>query len=230
MQEQIKAKERSDTYLEANIGQKAMDAETEETDLNTPDFSVDFQALQEMNPDIIGWIYIPGTQVNYPILQHPVEDSYYLSHTPENKSSKLGAIYMHHDTDPGFGDMHTILFGHNMKSGQMFGDLSNYADKEFAEKYPDVWILLPEEELHCIVYSAYICPIDDLTYTIGYMPGEESYAAFIRHTLTSSCISGKKSLTDMDQVITLSTCTDSGNAGKRFVVNCFIDEKSLKNN
>lgn len=220
-QEKIENKRLINQYLEKADTDQTLDNDEGE-EKSAIKFSVNFDELQSMNPDIIGWIWIPGTQVNYPILQHPSEDSYYLSHTPEKKSNKLGSIYMHHDADMHFSDTHTILFGHNMKSGQMFGDLSNYADKEFAEKYPDVWILLPEEELHCIVYSAYICPIDDLTYTVGYMPGEENYEKFIQHTIDQSCIAVDKSPSELSQVITLSTCTESGNAEKRFVVNCFI--------
>lgn len=189
---------------------------------------VDFKGLQTVNPDIIGWIYIPGTQVDDPILQHPAEDDYYLSHSPEKKRNKLGAVYMHHDTDAGFGDAHTILFGHNMKSGQMFGELSKFEDKDFAEKYPDVWIFLPEEDLHCAVYSTYSCSIDDLTYTVGYETDQKNYKEFIYHTLDRSCIPAEEIPTEMDQIVTLSTCTDSGDAEKRFVVNCRIIERSKK--
>ena len=185
---------------------------------------VDFEALRAINPDIIGWIYIPGTQVNDPILKHQEEDAYYLTHTPEKRESKLGSIYMHHDAAADFTDAHTILFGHNMKSGQRFGELSGYADEDFAKAYPDVWILLPGETLHCTVYSAYACPVDDLTYTVGYKTGERAYRDFIRHTAEASCIRVKDFPSDRDRIITLSTCTDSGDKGRRFVVNCFAAE------
>lgn len=183
---------------------------------------VDFTSLKEINPDIIGWIYISGTKVNYPILRHSKSDDYYLSHTPEKKLNKLGSIYMHHDSDSGFLDAHTILYGHNMRSGQMFGELSNYRDSKFAEAHSDIWICLPEETLHCTVYSAYVCGVEDLTYTIGYALGGKRYGDFIRHTVEKSCFDIGKCPTDRERVITLSTCTDSGDVGKRFVVNCFV--------
>jgi len=189
-----------------------------------PEIEVDFARLKAINPDIIGWIYIPGTQVNDPILQHREEDAYYLTHTPEKRESRLGSIYMHHDAKADFTDAHTILFGHNMRSGQRFGELSGYADEDFAKAYPDVWILLPGETLHCTVYSAYACPVDDLTYTVGYETGERAYRDFIRHTAEASCIRVKKFPSDRDRIITLSTCTNSGDKGRRFVVNCFAAE------
>lgn len=212
IEERLAGEKLSGTYLEA-----------EETPRKA-----DFKGLQTVNPDIIGWICIPGTQVDDPILQHPAEDDYYLFHSPERKKNKLGAVYMHHDTDAGFGDAHTILFGHNMKSGQMFGELSRFEDKNFAEKYPDVWIFLPEEELHCVVYSAYSCSVDDLTYTVGYETDQKSYKEFIDHTLAQSRNPAAEIPTERDQIVTLSTCTDSGDAEKRFVVNCRIAERNRK--
>lgn len=190
-----------------------------------PEIEVDFDRLKAVNPDIIGWILIPGTQVNDPVLKHPEEDAYYLTHTPEKKESKLGSIYMHHDAAADFTDAHTILFGHNMRSGQRFGELSEYADREFAEENPDVWIFLPGETLRCTVYSAYACPVEDLTYTIGYQTGEEAYRDLLCHTVKSSRIRMEDLPSGMDRIITLSTCTDSGDKGRRFVVNCFAAEK-----
>ena len=197
----------------------------QESSLSGVPLTVDFEALKAVNPDIIGWILIPGTQVNDPILKHQEEDAYYLTHTPEKKESKLGSIYMHHDAAADFTDAHTILFGHNMRSGQRFGELSEYADREFAEENPDVWIFLPGETLRCTVYSAYACPVDDLTYTIGYQTGEEAYRDLLCHTVKSSQIRMEDLPSGMDRIITLSTCTDSGDKGRRFVVNCFAAEK-----
>lgn len=184
---------------------------------------IDFSGLEKVNPHIIGWIFIPETQINYPILQHPTEDAYYLTHTPEKKLNKLGSIYMHHDADEGFEDAHTILFGHNMRSGQMFGELSEYRDKAFAKEHP-VFICIPGKIMRCRVYSVYDCSVDDLTYTAGYEPGGEYYETFIRHTLERSWINTEEYPSGEDCVITLSTCTDRGEEGRRFAVNCFVTE------
>lgn len=216
------------TYVEAE-DPGLLHPDSSESDSGTGAvLKVDFEGLRTVNPDIIGWIYIPGTQVNYPIMQHPTEDDYYLFHTPEKKKNRLGAVYLHHDADSEFKDIHMILFGHNMKSGQMFGELSNYADADFAETYSDVWIFLPGKDLYCIVYTAYVCSVEDLTYTVGYESGQENYEEFICHTLDRSCISTKRKPSNTDQIVTLSTCTDSGNAEKRFVVNCIVAEKTEK--
>lgn len=222
IQERLAAEKFSEAYLKKE-DEKRKTSDSQKTVLwPTAIQEVDFEGLQAVNPDIIGWLYIPGTQVNDPILQHPEKDDYYLFHTPEKKPNKLGAIYMHHDADADFQDMHTILFGHNMKSGQRFGELSMYGNREFAAAHPDVWIFLPDEKLHGVVYSAYSCPADDLTYTVGYAAGQKSYKEFIRHTLDGSCIYPKETPEDTDRIFTLSTCTDSGNAEERFVVNCRI--------
>lgn len=217
IQERMASEKRSETYLD-----------TETVSASQTAGEVDFEGLQALNPDIVGWISIPGTQVNAPILRHPEQDDYYLSHNPEKQPNKLGSIYMHHDSDAGFSDAHTILFGHNMKSGQMFGELSKYKDEKFAVQYPDVWIFLPGEDIHCLVYSAYSCPVDDVTYTIGYETNQESYQEFMAHTREQSCIVIKENPTAQNPVVTLSTCTDGGDAKRRFVVNCWVKERSKK--
>ncbi len=190
--------------------------------------TVDFEALKAMNPDIVGWIRIPGTRISYPILQHPSKDAYYLTHDPEKKEDKLGAIYLHHDADAGFRDAHTIVFGHNMKSGQMFGDLHLYEEEDFFRTHPEVDICLPDGTLHGTVYSAYVCGTDDLTYTTGYRRGGERYQGFIRHTVESSLFQAEEAPSDRDRIVTLSTCAKGGSAEKRFVVNCMIKEGKEK--
>lgn len=181
--------------------------------------SADFEGLKTENPDIIGWICIPGTQVNEPILRHPREDAYYLTHGAQGEESRLGSIYLHCDAE--LSDAHVILFGHNIKSGRKFGVLTDYAEEAFAEAHPDVWIQSPEGTLRCAVYSAYACPVDDLTYTAGYVAESAQFEEWIRHTMEQSVIHTGRQPSGKDRVITLSTCTDSGDAGMRFVVHCF---------
>ncbi len=186
------------------------------------DLDVDFAALRSMNPDIVGWIRIPGTQIDYPILKHPSEDAYYLTHSPEKKQSRLGSIYLHHDADKSFMDAHTILFGHNMRSGQMFGELSSYQEETFARAHPDIWIYLPEKTLHASVYSAYVCQQDDLAYTVGYRQDGHNIQDLIRHTAEHSQIHIGRIPSEKDSILTLSTCVSAKKADQRFIVNSFI--------
>ena len=83
---------------------------------------VDFAALREINPDIVAWIYIEGTKVNYPIVQGE-DNSYYLKHLFSGEWNGSGCIFLDFRNDASFADRHSIIYGHHMKNGTMFTDL-----------------------------------------------------------------------------------------------------------
>ena len=114
---------------------------------------IDFGGLKDVNPDIVGWIYVPGTQIDYPFLKNPY-DIFYLTHDYTGADSVLGSIFMLSAADPSFEAGHTVLYGHNMVDGQMFGTLSVYADKGARDAQPYLYIYQPEQVLRCTVYSA----------------------------------------------------------------------------
>lgn len=218
----IRAKREADAIAEKFILDG--DGLRSEIDITPLGMKIDFEGLKGINPDIIGWIYIPGTQVNYPILQHPSDDSYYLHHTPEGNENILGSVYTYASFSKDFTDPHMILFGHNMSSGQMFGELSNYTDRGFYGEYPYVYIYLPGKSMKCIIYSAYACSVGDATFTKGYGFNTAEFADFIRHTKDMSCWDSGITPTSVDSIITLSTCTDAGYASERFIVNCMVSK------
>ena len=78
------------------------------------DFTIDWKALKEKNPEVVGWILIPDTDISYPIVQGS-DNSYYLNHTFEKKENYAGAIFMDAGADASFQDRNTIIYGHNVK-------------------------------------------------------------------------------------------------------------------
>lgn len=121
---------------------------------------IDFAALQEINPDIYAWLKIEDSKIDYPIVQHPAEDEYYLVHNSDGGPDLNGAIFTqvtYNEKD--FTDPVTILYGHNMASGAMFGTLrQSYTDQEFFDGHKAITIYTPDEELDyqvfaCIPYS-----------------------------------------------------------------------------
>ncbi len=81
--------------------------------------------LQAQNSDTVGWIQIPGTQISYPLM-HTSDDSYYLNHTFSKKLNSAGSIFVETLNNGDFSDLHTIIYGHNMKNGSMFAGLKEY--------------------------------------------------------------------------------------------------------
>jgi len=117
---------------------------------------VDFDMLRKLNPDIYAWIDIPGTGISYPVVQSATDDSFYLDHDSDKNASANGAIFSEHVyNDTTFDDKVTVLYGHNMKSGAMFGDLQPiYRKSDNLEVYNEIVIYLPHKELHFEIFAA----------------------------------------------------------------------------
>lgn len=111
--------------------------------------TVDFEALAKVNPDVKAWIYIKGTGINYPIVQ-AADNTTYLHRTFEGKDSFIGAIFLDAGCEPDFSSENSIVYGHNLKNGQMFGMLKKHYDTEYNpdadyKKHQKIWIITPEE-------------------------------------------------------------------------------------
>ena len=96
--------------------QEPVQAVPEEPEAEPVDIPIDFAGLQEMNPEIYAWIRIPGTEVDYPIVQRPEDDAYYLDHTIEGAEGLPGSIYTESLNKKDFTDKNTVIYGHNMKN------------------------------------------------------------------------------------------------------------------
>ncbi|MFQ7289608.1 MAG: class B sortase [Lacrimispora saccharolytica] len=200
------------------------ESDTEDPKGNSPMYrNLDFEGLQQINPEIVGWIYVPGTQIDYPICCGSDND-YYLTHSFRRSRNALGAIFVPAETSEDLTDAHTIVYGHNMRSGKMFGELSNYADQGFRDRYPYVYIYTPDHSYTCTVYAAYRTRYDSAVYTIGYETGTEVFREWIHDTVGNAAYDCGIAPTGQEQIFTLSTCVDSGSAKDRLVVQCVVTD------
>ena len=190
------------------------DEEGDGSDVAAPMTRIDLASLQGINSDAVGWIEIPDTSVSYPLV-HTTDNTYYLTHTFDNKTNRSGSIFVEASNAADFSDLHTIIYGHNMKNGSMFAGLKNYSDQSYAEAHPYIYVDLADGS-HCYeIFSAHEADATDITYTIGYR-ANDTYASFLDSLKTASLYDTGVEVTKDDSVISLSTCTKSGE--KRFVV------------
>ena len=176
---------------------------------------VAFAELKEINSNIIGWIQIPGTKISYPVMQGS-DDAYYLNHTFRDKVNSAGSIFMETLNAADFTDYHTIIYGHNMKNGSMFGGLSAYQSPTYLVSHPCIYIDVEGGLLQYEIFSCYETTADSDSYTIGFAP-DEVYAEYLDLIKGRSLYDTGVSVSIEDQVLTLSTCTRSGKEN-RFVV------------
>ena len=169
---------------------------------------VDFAELKALNEDIIGWIEVPDTPISYPIVQGE-DDVYYLTHTFNNTENSAGSIFMETLNSADFSDVHTILYGHNMKNGSMFGTLMEYESPSYLVAHPLIFIDTEEGSHAYKIFSCYRVDADSDSYTIGFK-ADEMYVNFLTKLKERSAYDTGVEVTMDDKIITLSTCTNTG--------------------
>lgn len=142
-------------YLECNSNNEDIDDLVDEVFIknsNKEENKIDWNNLKSINEDIIGWIEIEGTDINYPILKDN-DNLYYLKHNYLKKYNSNGSIFTL-DINP-FIDCETLLYGHNMKNGTMFSILGKYLDKDFLFSHQKIKIYTPNKNYEGVIFSVY---------------------------------------------------------------------------
>ncbi len=192
--------------------------------------SVDFKELMEINPDIYAWIYIPNTNVDYPVAQsgNDNDDSFYLSHNVYKNYQFSGTIYTEKKNSRDFTDPVTVLYGHNMLNGSMFASLHNFSDKEFFDNNNTMFIFTKDKVLTYLIYSAY--QYDDRHILNSFdMSDSTNLRLYLDTTLTQRpyyCnIREGIELTTDDHIVTLSTCMPGGGNVRYLVQGVLVNEQ-----
>lgn len=175
---------------------------------------INLEALRETNPAVVGWIFIPDSKINYPIVQGE-DNQHYLKHTWDQKQSASGAIFMESTNSPDFSDFRTIIYGHNMSNSTMFSSLSRYDTEKNWKKYPYVYLVTDEGVLRYEIYSSYKAAVESGTYALE-LEDARYRAAFIKLTVEEARYDTGITPAVTDRLLTLSTCI--GDAYARRVV------------
>lgn len=183
-----------------------------------PGFSVDWQALSRVNPDVVGWIWIPDTGVNYPVLLGD-DNAQYLYSTLEGEYARFGSIFADYRTDSPFLDKNTVVYGHNGGYGVKFGCLTDYLDPGFFDDHRTLFILTPEGNIEYRVYSAYVTKSTGNPYTLSF-DSDTAFESFLDRTVADSAVPSELLPGADDKILTLSTCTNNAR-DERFVVHAF---------
>lgn len=175
----------------------------------------DIAALREVNPDVVGWIHIPGGDISYPLLQGEDND-YYLHHTWEKKWNSGGSIFLDCRSARNFGDFHTLIYGHRMRNDTMFAPLRRYAEQTWWEAHPYIYIVDEEQVRRYEIFAAWEPDVTSPVYDPD-LTGGEARREMIAQCLTASVIGTGVVPDPEDHLLTLSTCTGQGHA-TRWVV------------
>ena len=166
---------------------------------------VDFEELRSISPNVAGWLYCPDTPINYPVMQGQ-NNHYYLKHLMNGQSNSAGSLFMDYRNSADLSDWNSIIYGHNMKNGTMFGCLAQYKDQAYFEEHSRMFLLTPEQNYVIELMAGFVTRADAELYS-AFRADAAKRERFIQNWLEeSSFVSGVSPLPE-DRLITLSTCS-----------------------
>ena len=210
---------------DADSGQTENETSDEPKEL--PDILPEYQEIYAENEDLVGWLQIDGTVINYPVLQSDSEEDsqFYLTHSFAKKKDKNGSLFMDCRNDFVDRDTNIIIYGHNMKSGAMFGTLKKYLEQDYLEKHAKIRFDTIYERGTYEVIGAFLSEVsyqDEYTfryYNFLNANNESEFQAFCVNVMQLSA--SKKGVLDAkygDQLLTLSTCSSYTEEGRMFII------------
>ena len=181
------------------------------------------QTLKKENSDIVGWLEIENTSINYPVLQG-TDNEYYMTHNYKKEKSKNGSIFLNYKYDWNIASNNLLIYGHNLNNGTMFQELLKYSDKSFYINHPIIRFTTDKEDAEFEIISVFKSRVyynteqNVFRYYFFINPNsEEEYNNFVQNAKNSSMYNIDSTATYGDQLITLSTCAYHVKDG-RFVV------------
>lgn len=197
--------------------------EPQETEPETEAYisPIDFEALAEVNPDVVGWIKIPDTNVDYPIVQTDNNDTY-LHTSFEGEESVAGAVYLDFESDKDMMGFNNILYGHNMKNGSMFKDIVKYKEQSYFDEHKYFEIYTPERTIHLKAISCYYAKAEPIVRKTRFKT-RESYEAFIKEMI-KPCAWYEMPEFPIDSLYTLVTCSYEVNDARTILYAVEVDE------
>ena len=202
----------------AEYTQLAQENVTEDTATGRP--VVDFAALQAQNAEITGWIQIPGTPVNYPVVQH-ADNDYYLNHSFLDRYDEFGAVFMDYRSASDLSGRNTVIYGHHLKNGEMFAKVADYSDQDEFNTLSNIYYVSSDAQVHTlvplctIVVSGY--DVDVLQFDFATQADFEAYVQSLIDR--SSARSSTATASGVQRIYMLSTCS-YGSDNERTILVC----------
>lgn len=191
-----------------------------------PELEIDYEELEKINGEFIGWLYLPVLEISYPMVQG-ADNEYYLTHTFEKTQNKSGAIFMDSSADVDMTDFNTFVYGHNMRNLSMFGKLKEFIrDEKLCDENPFLYIYTEDTIYKYQIVSYYVTLDGSSTY---FLPGtQEDYDRYRSMILQNTPYKSAWEQPQEGPILTLSTCYGSTGSDERFVVHgILVDTKNV---
>lgn len=180
--------------------------------------SVDLLALQSRYPDVKAWITIPGTGIDYPVLQSREEEpEFYLKYDYRKEYDVNGSLFFQYDCNLKESE-NLVIYGHNMNSGAMFGNLDYYTNAAYCKEHPDILLLTPEGTITYEIVSVTKADTTMMPFTQVSFPGHDGILSYVDQAKRIELFDTGVSYEYYEQVLTLVTCSYEWNEARTVVV------------
>ncbi|MCL2373255.1 MAG: class B sortase [Defluviitaleaceae bacterium] len=181
-----------------------------------PAVALTFEELQPRFPNIVGWIQSPGTVINYPIVQG-TDNYFYLNHLPDGRRNAMGSIFLDYRNSANFTDQITLLYGHDMRSGNKFGSFRHYRRQSYFYAHSYMFTFTPHQDYLVELFAGYV--IDTAQeYTPFLLPSAPEFYAHIDDIVSRSVFHSGLRPEFGDRILKLVTCTPSGPQAERMIL------------
>lgn len=200
---------------------------SDENDKKTPDKVAildQYAILYSMYPDVIGWLKVDGTSIDYPVMQDKTGEEYYLKHSFEGKTDNRGALFIAADSSISPLDKNLVIFGHNMNDRTQFGDLDFYLDEDFYKKHQTIeFDTIHENGIYQVVAVVKTQVKQEDEYGFRYYwfhnyENREEFQELLDFISENSLYDTGEHLRYRDTMIMLSTCEYTVDSGRLVVI------------
>jgi len=165
---------------------------------------VDFEALSVEFPGIVGWIRLEGSVLDYPVMQYSDNDRF-LTHLPDGTYHRNGSIFLDYRNSSDFSDKSILIFGHETRSGDMFGILKNYRDQEFYNENPVMYLHSPYADYRLVLFAAHLAH-SQRDHPPLYFEDDDEFLMYIDHLKNISLFKSDITVDADDIIVSLCTC------------------------
>ena len=165
---------------------------------------IDFASLKAINEEVVGWLYLPDTVINYPVVQGE-DNSYYLKRLVDGNYNANGSLFVDHQNEMDFSDDNTLIYGHHMDSGKMFATLVKYKDQEFYDAHPVAYFLTEEKNYKIEIFSGYVTTPDSDSYLLT-AGSREQTIEWMKEMFHNADFFADVTIMPEDHIVTFSTC------------------------
>jgi sortase B len=169
-----------------------------------PPVFIDFEALKKINSDAAAWLYSPDTIIDYPVMRAHDYD-WYLHHLPDGTYNANGTLFLDYNCPEDFSGGLSIIYGHHMKSGGMFGSLTEYKEQDYFEEHP--YLYLYTEQRSYRIDLKYGCVISAGEWRDRAFMYEVNRKALLSYASSKTTFESSAEYTDRDRLLVLSTCS-----------------------